>query len=106
MLRTVFAIGKNSKDGKTYIYLDYEPWPGAQGSQFRKHATYPEIKAWVLKEHGLTISDLHIALVKRKHGILILRNRREPMPENTNIPPEKEAAIEAAFRHFGMIPEN
>ena len=100
---TVFGIDKNNADGSWYIYLEYEPWPDAQGIQYRKPATYPEIKAWVRHEYGMTVTDHHIAYIKRKHGIIMLVNPRGPLPEDINIPPEKETAIEAAFRHFGMI---
>lgn len=63
-------IGKNKKNGRRYIYLDYEPWPDARSIPFRRPATYPEIRAWVLREYGLTVNDKHVAQVKRKHGIL------------------------------------
>ena len=98
------GIGKNKKDGRRYIYLDYEPWPDARGIPFRRPATYPEIRAWVLREHGLTVNDKHIAQVKRKHGLLTQGSRRKPLPEAMNVSPEKETAIEAALRHFGVIP--
>lgn len=99
------GIGKNKKDGRRYIYLDYEPWPNALSIPFRRPATYPEIKAWVLRECGLTVNDKHIAQIKRKHGILTQGNQHEPLQTSTDVPPEKEAAIEAALRHFGMLPD-
>lgn len=97
------GIGKNKKDGRRYIYLDYEPWPVVQGIPFHRPATYPEIRAWVLREYGLTVNAKHIAQVKRKHGILTQGSRHKPSSGDTNVPPEKEAAIEAALRCFGMI---
>ena len=97
------GIGKSKKDGRRYIYLDYEPWPDARSIPFRRPATYPEIRAWVLRERGLTVNDKHIAQVKRKHGILTQGSRRKPSPENMNVPPEKEAAIEAALKWFGLL---
>ena len=41
------------------------------------------VAAWVLRDYGLTVSDLHIALVKRKRGIM-KRTRFEPVPESMN----------------------
>jgi len=52
----------------------------------------------VLREHGLTVNDKHIAEAKRKHDILTQGSQRKPLPKDLNIPPEKEAAIEAALR--------
>lgn len=98
----LFAIGKSSKDGRRYIYLDYEPLPDTQGIQFRQPATYTEIKTWVLREYGLVVISRYIAQVKRKHGIFT-SSRFGTVPENIKIPPEKETAIEAALRHFHMI---
>jgi len=98
------GIGKLKKNGRRYIYLDYEPWPDARSIPFRRPATYPEIRAWVLREYGLTVNDKHVAQVKRKHGILTQGSQRNPLPESVNIPLEKETAIEAALRHFGVIP--
>ena len=33
-------------------------------------ATYAEIKGYVLEKYGLKVSQLYIAQVKRKHGII------------------------------------
>jgi len=94
------------EDGKLYIYLDYEPWPGAQGIRYRKPATYLEISEWVSRKYGLTVTGHHITQIKRKHDIVIRRSQSEPTQQrDTGVPPEKEAAIEAALRHFGMIPD-
>ena len=106
MADTIFSIGKKTEDGKLYVYLDYEPWPDAHGIRYRKPATYLEISEWVSREYGLAVTGHHIAQVKRKHGIVIRRNQSEPArQEDTRIPPDREAAIEAALRHFGMIPD-
>jgi len=36
---------------------------------------------------------------------LYQESQGRPAPKGAKIPLEKEAAIEAAFRHFGMIPD-
>ena len=95
-------------------------------------ATYAEIKDYVLKEHGLKVSNLYISQVKnaikndcvRKCGIEVGENYNLPKSEGARGPvdlcsartgvaaetarqpqvtPEKEEAIMKAFRHFGII---
>jgi 23S rRNA (uracil1939-C5)-methyltransferase len=69
-------------------------------------ATYEEIKAYVLKTTGLHVSHLYIAQVKRKCGIIERANYNLPKSSDAKqpqCPPEKEAAIMDALRHFGMI---
>ena len=67
-------------------------------------ATYAEIKDYVLKEHGLKVSNLYISQVKRKCGIEVGENYNLPKSEDSKQPPvEKEKAIKDALVHFGMI---
>jgi 23S rRNA (uracil1939-C5)-methyltransferase len=69
-------------------------------------ATYAEIKDYVLKQSGLKVSNLYIAQVKQKCGIIERANYNLPKSENSRqpkCPPEKEAAIRAALEHFRMI---
>ena len=69
-------------------------------------ATYSQIREYVLKNHGLKVSHLNIAQVKRKHGIIERENYNKPKSDNAKQPqcsPEKETAIMEAFRYFGMI---
>ena len=59
-------------------------------------ATYEEIKDYVLKQSGLKVSNLYIAQVKQKCGIIERANYNLPKSENSRqpkCPPEKEAAI-------------
>lgn len=70
-------------------------------------ATYEEIKAYVLEHTGLKVSYLYIAQVKAKHGIIERDCYNKPKTEGNRVPqcpPEKEKAIEAALKHFQMIP--
>jgi len=60
----------------------------------------------VLENHGLKVSSLYISQVKRKHGLPVGENYNKPKSEDARqpqCPPEKEAAIEAALRHFRLI---
>lgn len=69
-------------------------------------ATYAEIKEYVLKEHGLKVSNLYISQVKRKCGIEVGENYNLPKSEDSRqpeCPEEKEKAIKDALEHFGMV---
>lgn len=69
-------------------------------------ATYAEIKDYVLKEHGLKVSNLYISQVKRKCGIEVGENYNLPKSEDSRqpqCPEEKEKAIKDALEHFGMV---
>ena len=43
-------------------------------TQAESKATYDEIKAYVLKQTALKVSQLYFAQVKRKHGIIDREN--------------------------------
>ena len=69
-------------------------------------ATYAEIKDYVLKKHGLKVSNLYISQVKRKCGIEVGENYNLPKSEDSRqpqCPVEKEKAIKDALEHFGML---
>ena len=69
-------------------------------------ATYDEIKIYVLEKHGLKVSSLYISQVKRKCGLDVGQNYNLSKKEDAKVPqcpPEKEAAIMDALKHFQMI---
>ena len=68
-------------------------------------ATYAEIKAYVLEQTGLKVSQLYIAQVKRKHGIIERENYNtgEGKAKVPQVPEDKEKAIEGALKYFKMI---
>ena len=68
-------------------------------------ATYEEIKEYVLKNYGMNVTNLYIAQVKRKYGIIerINYNLGEGKTRVPQVTAEKEEAIENALRHFQMI---
>lgn len=75
-------------------------------SGFQKGATYGQIKERVLQQTGMKVSSLYIAQVKQKYGIVERENYNKPKSENSRqpkCPPEKEAAIVEALKHFQMI---
>ncbi len=75
-------------------------------SGFQKGATYEQIKAYVMEHSGLKVSNLYIAQVKRKYGIIERENYNKSKSENSRqpqYPPEKEEAIVEALKCFNMI---
>lgn len=69
-------------------------------------ATYEEIKDYVLEHSGLKVSNLYVAQVKQKCGIIERVNYNLSKSENakqSQCSSEKEKAIKEALRHFGMI---
>lgn len=72
----------------------------------KSKATYEEIKEYVLEQSGLKVSNLYIAQVKQKCGIIERENYNKPKFEDakqSQCPPEKETAIRRALEHFKMI---
>ena len=69
-------------------------------------ATYEEIKAYVLEKHGLQVTNLYIAQVKRKCGIIERENYNKPKSEDAKqpqCPEDREKAIKDALEYFGMV---
>ena len=69
-------------------------------------ATYKEIEKWVQEHYGFHVTNLNIAQVKQKHGIIERENYNKVKSENNKQPgclKEKVKAIEDALRHFQMI---
>ena len=102
-VETVVLLGRKFEKSREHVYLDYEPsaeidLPGG--------ATYSEIKQWIQAEYDLKVSSLYVAQVKQKHGIVERECYNKPKSENAKqpkCPPEKEAAIMDALKHFQMI---
>ena len=90
---------------KDYVTVEVRPEELELGS-LKTHGTYEEIKSYVLHKHGLKISTLNISQVKRKCGLDVGEAYNKPKKQNSkvpNCPPEKEAAIMDALKHFNMI---
>ena len=71
-------------------------------------ATYEEIKKYVAEHNdGMKVSNLYIAQVKRKCGIIERENNNKSKSEKggqPECPKEKEIAIEEALKYFQIIP--
>ena len=69
-------------------------------------ATYEEIREYVLEKHGLRVTNLYIAQVKRKCGIIERENYNKSKSEvakQTQCLEDKEMAIMDALEYFGMV---
>ena len=69
-------------------------------------ATYEEIKQYILDKYDTKVSNLYIAQVKEKYGIIERENYNKAKSEDSKqpkCPPEKIKMIEEALRHFKMI---
>ena len=69
--------------------------------------TYDEIKKYVAEHYeGIKVSNLYIAQVKAKYGIIERENYNKPKSDDARqpqCPKEKVTAIEAALKYFKMI---
>lgn len=91
---------KSAKSIEVKIELDEMDLTSAESK-----ATYEEIKQYVFDNTGLKVSQLYVAQVKRKHGLIErinynVGNGKSKVPQ---VPAEKEKAIEDALRYFKMI---
>ena len=69
-------------------------------------ATYNEIRDYVWEHYQLKVSNLYIAQVKQKYGIVERENYHKAKNENAKqpkCPKEKEDAIVEALKHFKVI---
>ncbi len=102
-VETVVLLSQQKPDDyiEVELELDEMDLTTAEGK-----ATYKEIQEYVLKEHGLKVSNLYISQVKRKCGIEVGENYNLPKSEDSRqpqCPEEKEKAIKDALEHFGMV---
>lgn len=91
---------KSAKSIEVKIELDEMDLTSAESK-----ATYEEIKQYVFDNTGLKVSQLYVAQVKRKHGLIErinynVGNGKSKVPQ---VPAEKEKAIEDALKHFKML---
>lgn len=88
----------------THINIDVDVEELVQDK--RGQATYEQIREYVKEQTGLHVTNLNIAQIKRKCGIIERENYNLPKSEDSKQPnctKEKEEAIKDAFRHFGII---
>ena len=70
-------------------------------------ASYSRIAKWVADNYnGMKVHSRYIAQIKRKYGLIERENynkSKKPGATVPECPPEKEAAIVNALRHFRLI---
>ena len=100
-LETVALLSRQKVEEHIYFDVNVQDLPKTA----RTTATYPEIKAYIKDKYGLNVTSLNIAQVKEKHGFEKRENYNKGKEGHRvpNCPPEKEKAIEDAFKHFGML---
>lgn len=120
-METVVLLSQQKPSDRIEVDLDMDEMDVTSAET---KATYVDIKDYVLKEHGLKVSNLYISQVKRKCGLEVGENynlaksegvrgpgdlcsaRTEAVAKTAkqpNCPEDKEKAIEDALKHFGMI---
>ena len=102
-IETVVLLSQQKPDDTIEIDLDLDE---LDATTAETKATYEEIKAYVWDKHHLKVSSLYISQVKRKCGLEVGQNYNLSKSENPKVPkcpPEKEAAIMDALKHFQMI---
>ena len=120
-VETVVLLSKQKPDDVIEVEIELEE---LDLTTAESKATYKEIQEYVLKEHGLKVSNLYISQIKRKCGIEVGENYNLPKSEGARdpvdlcsartgagaetarqpqCPVEKEKAIRDALEHFGMI---
>ena len=103
-VETVVLLSKGeipSKKVKVEFSLE-----GMDTDGFKDGATYDEIRDWVQEKYGIHVTNLNIAQIKRKNGIIEREDYNKPKSEDSRQPgttPEKEKAITEALKHFNMI---
>ena len=88
-----------------YVEVELE-LDGLDVTSAESKAIYEEIRDYVLEKHGLQVTNLYIAQVKRKCGIIERENYNKPKSEDAKqpqCPKEKEDAIVEALKAFKMI---
>ena len=77
-----------------------------ESGEVKEHPTYKRIQEYVQEKYGFKVHTAYIAGVKRMVGLDVGQNYNLSKKENAKVPkcpPEKEAAIMDALKHFGMI---
>ena len=102
-VETVVLLSQRRPDDYVKVKIDLDDY---ELTKSESKATYGEIKEYVLQNHGLKVSSLYIAQVKKKYGIELGESYNLPKSDDAKqpqCPKEKEDAIVDALKHFRMI---
>ena len=104
-VETVVLLSQQKPDDHIEIEINLDE---IDATSAETKATYKEIQDWVQEKYGFHVTNLNIAQVKQKNGIIERKNYNKAKYENSKqpgCPKEKVRAIEDAMRHFQMIEE-
>ena len=104
-VETVVCLSQQKPDDHIEIEINLDE---IDTTSAETKATYKEIRKWVLEKYGFHVTNLNIAQVKQKHGIIEWENYNKAKSTDSKqpgCPEEKVKAIEDAMRHFQMIEE-
>ena len=102
-VETVVLLSQQNPDDRIRVKVDLDE---LDETSAEAKATYKKITEWVQEKYGFHVTNLNIAQVKQKHGIIERENYNKPKSPNSkqpSCPEEKVKAIEDALRHFMMI---
>ena len=102
-VETVVLLSQQKPDDHIEIEIDLDE---IDATRAETKATYEEIRNWVQEMYGFHVTNLNIAQVKQKHGIIERENYNKSKSENSRqpgCPEEKIRAIENALKFFQMI---
>ena len=102
-VETVVLLSQQKPDDHIEIEINLDE---IDATNAETKATYKEIEEWVQEHYGFHVTNLNIAQVKQKYGIIERENYNRPKSENSRRPgttPEKEKAITEALKYFKMI---
>ncbi len=93
------------QDVDRYVKMDYEPENADYMQGVKQKCTYGDITDWVQKNYGFHVTNLNIAQVKAKCGLEMRENYNKGKEGHRvpNTPKEKEEAIIAALKYFGLL---
>jgi len=86
-------------------FIERRPRAATSRPQERPAITYRDIRAYVYARHSFSPRTGWIAHVKELNGLLLrpTHNRRGAAARIDACPPERQAAIVDALRHFGIL---
>ena len=102
-VETVVLLSQQKPDDHIEIEINLDE---IDATSAETKATYKEIEEWVQEHYGFHVTNLNIAQVKQKYGIIERENYNRPKSENSRRPgttPEKEKAITEALKYFKII---
>ena len=100
---TVVLLSQQNPDDRIRVKVDLDE---LDETSAEAKATYKKITDWVQEHYEFHVTNLNIAQVKRKNGIIERDNYNKPKSEDSRQPgttPEKEKAITEALKYFKMI---